>query len=113
MDERILDATFGLATFTDRTAQLPDWAYDLHRDRLEKLLLHPKYGLYSDPKREDDIALAFPIHGVRGKGMERGVSRSTTASLLRRCVLSRHARRIGADAWASWETKDLPNEDKP
>ena len=62
------DATFGLATFSDRNAGVPYWAYDLHRTRLEKLLLHPNYGLYSDPKRDDDIALVFPFMVYEAKG---------------------------------------------
>lgn len=68
MEERIPDNTFGLATFTDRNAALPNWVSELHRDRLERLLLHPKYGLYSDPKREHKPALAFPFLVYEAKG---------------------------------------------
>jgi hypothetical protein len=68
LEEHIPDATFGLATFEDRDAELPNWTYDLHRGRLERLLLHPKYGLYSDPKREDGIAIAFPFMVYEAKG---------------------------------------------
>jgi hypothetical protein len=68
LKERVPDATFGLATFTDREATEPHWTNDLHRDRLERLLLHPKYGLNSDPKREDYIGLAFPFMVYESKG---------------------------------------------
>lgn len=67
MVSRIPDATFGLATFSDRDAVLPVWAPELHRERLEKLVLHPKYGLVSDPKILD-IGLVFLFMVYEAKG---------------------------------------------
>jgi hypothetical protein len=64
----IPDATFGLATFSDHNSASSCWAYNLHRDRLEKLLLHPNYRVCSDPKLEDHIALAFPFMVYEAKG---------------------------------------------
>jgi len=64
---RTPDATFGLAMFTDRDAKLPVWAEELHADRLEQLLTHPKYGLFSDPRR-DKTELAFPFMVYEAKG---------------------------------------------
>ena len=64
---RTPDATFGLTTFTDSDAASPAWTSDLHDDRLEQLLTHPKYGLYSDPKR-DKIEIAFPFMVYEAKG---------------------------------------------
>ena len=57
---RIPDATFGLATTTDRDASSPTWLSELQRDRLERLMQHPKYGLISDPRRLD-MHLSFPF----------------------------------------------------
>lgn len=66
--ERIPDAVFGMATFTDNDADLPYWIYELDRTRLEKVLLHPKYGLAADPKRDDNIGMAFPFMVYEAKG---------------------------------------------
>jgi len=67
MVSRTPDATFGLATFSDGDAMLPAWTSELHRERLERLMLHPKYGLISDPKRLD-IGLSFPFMVYEAKG---------------------------------------------
>lgn len=64
---RIPDATFGLATTTDRDAILPTWISELQSDRLGNLMLHPKYGLISDPRRLD-IDLSFPFMVYEAKG---------------------------------------------
>ena len=64
---RTPDATFGLATFSDEDAVLPEWVTELHRDRLERLMLHPKYGLISDPKGID-VQLSFPFMVYEAKG---------------------------------------------
>jgi len=65
--KRTPDATFGLATFTDQDAYLPTWSEDLHSDRLQHLLLHPKYGLFSDPGRiETDLAFPFMVYEAKG-----------------------------------------------
>lgn len=67
MVDRIPDATFGLATFTDREADLPGWASELQSERLTRLMFHPNYGLISDPKREGD-GLCFPFMVYEAKG---------------------------------------------
>jgi hypothetical protein len=65
--KRTPDATFGLATYTDRNATSECWAHDLHRKRLERLLLHPKYGLCADPKKgESDLAFPFMVYEAKG-----------------------------------------------
>jgi hypothetical protein len=68
--KRTPDATFGLSTFTDRDAQSPlqtVWTYDLNADRLKQLLYHPKYGLFSDPKRvETDLVFPFMVYEAKG-----------------------------------------------
>lgn len=64
---RTPDATFGLATFSDQDAHDPLWNHDLHRDRLERLMLHPKYGLVSDPKITS-TSLSFPFMVYEAKG---------------------------------------------
>ncbi|KIX09219.1 uncharacterized protein Z518_00298 [Rhinocladiella mackenziei CBS 650.93] len=53
----------GTSTFAD----LPTWTPDLHSDRLERLMFHPKYGLISDP-RIPDIDLSFPFMVYEAKG---------------------------------------------
>jgi hypothetical protein len=68
LNERIPDAVFGMATFTDNNADLPCWTYDLDRTRLEQLMLHPNYGMAADPKRDDSIGLAFPFMVYEAKG---------------------------------------------
>jgi hypothetical protein len=64
---RTPDVTFGLTTFSDQDAVLPAWASELHLDRLERLMLHPKYGLISDPQRLE-IELCFPFMVYEAKG---------------------------------------------
>lgn len=54
--QRTPDATFGLATFSERDANNPIWAYELMRGRLDKLLLHRKCGLLADP--------CVPVRGI-------------------------------------------------
>jgi hypothetical protein len=63
--KRIPDATFGLATFSDRT--LPVCVEQLQRDSLEKLLLHPKCGLLADPAwGGTDLAFPFAVYEAKG-----------------------------------------------
>lgn len=64
---RIPDATFGLATTTDRDARSPTWTSELQSDRLDRLMQHPKYGLISDPRRLD-LGLSFPFMVYEAKG---------------------------------------------
>ena len=64
---RTPDATFGLATFTDQEATLPLWRSELLFNCLERLMLHPKYGLISDPRRLD-AELSFPFMVYEAKG---------------------------------------------
>jgi hypothetical protein len=67
--KRIPDATFGLATFSDRDFNRPVWADELRRERLEMLLLHHKYGLPSDPKwGETDLVFPFAVYEAKGWG---------------------------------------------
>lgn len=65
--KRTPDATFGLATFTESDSELPQWTSELLWERLEQLMLHPKYGLVTDPSRMD-ISLAFPFMVYEAKG---------------------------------------------
>jgi len=64
---RTPDATFGLATFSERDVEDPPWTHELLQDRLEKLLLHRKCGLLSDPKW-GDTNLIFPFAVYEAKG---------------------------------------------
>ncbi len=65
--KRTPDATFGLATFSERESNLPVWADELRRDRLEKLLLHRKCGLLVDPKwGETDLVFPFAVYEAKG-----------------------------------------------
>jgi hypothetical protein len=65
--KRTPDATFGLSTFTDQDGESPAWAYDLHSERLDRLLHHPNFGLYSDPKRcETDLVFPFMVYEAKG-----------------------------------------------
>jgi hypothetical protein len=64
---RIPDATFGLATFSDSTSDSPFQADELSRDRLERLLLHRKCGLLCDPKwGETDLVFPFAVYEAKG-----------------------------------------------
>jgi len=64
---RIPDATFGLATFSDSTSGSPVQTDELSRERLEKLLLHSKCGLLSDPKwGETDLVFPFAVYEAKG-----------------------------------------------
>lgn len=81
MVSRTPDATFGLATFSDGDADLPVWSSDLHIDRLEQLILHPKYGLISDPKRlETDLAFPFMVYEAKGWNGDCRVARRQACS---------------------------------
>lgn len=43
------------------------WTYELHQDRLQKLLLHPKCGLLSDPKWGScDLIFPFAVYEAKG-----------------------------------------------
>ncbi|KAH0562322.1 hypothetical protein GP486_002987 [Trichoglossum hirsutum] len=65
--KRTPDATFGLATFSERESDLQVWADELRRDRLEKLLLHHKCGLLVDPKwGETDLVFPFAVYEAKG-----------------------------------------------
>jgi hypothetical protein len=65
--ERTPDATFGLKTFSERESDLPVWADELRRDRLDKLLLHRKCGLLADPKwGENDLVFPFAVYEAKG-----------------------------------------------
>src|SRR5579862_169555 len=65
--KRTPDATFGLTTFSERESDLTVWADELHRDRLEKLLLHRKCGLLVDPKwGETDLVFPFAVYEAKG-----------------------------------------------
>lgn len=65
--KRTPDATFGLATYLDRHAESPCWTRDLHRQQLERLMLHPKYGLCADPKTgESELAFPFMVYEAKG-----------------------------------------------
>jgi hypothetical protein len=64
---RIPDATFGLATFSDCTSDSPFCAGELSWERLEKLLLHRKCGLLADPKwGETDLVFPFAAYEAKG-----------------------------------------------
>jgi hypothetical protein len=64
---RIPDATFGLATFSDSTRNSDVQVDELDRERLERLLLHPKCGLLGGPKwRETDLVFPFAVHEAKG-----------------------------------------------
>lgn len=65
--KRIPDATFGLASFTEGDADLESWTPDLLWNRLEQLMSHPKYGLFSDPNRLGSD-LIFPFMAYEAKG---------------------------------------------
>ncbi|KAI9770996.1 MAG: hypothetical protein M1840_002700 [Geoglossum simile] len=65
--KRTLDATFGLTTFPECEPNLPAWASELRRDRLEKLLLHRKCGLLVDPKwGETNLVFPFAVYEAKG-----------------------------------------------
>ena len=69
---RIPDATFGLATFSDDRPWGRDGGSQVQRDelsqeRLERLLLHRKCGLLSDPKW-GATDLVFPFAAYEAKG---------------------------------------------
>lgn len=67
--KRTPDATFGLATFTEGDTGLPPWTSDLLWDRLERLTLHPKYGLIVDPSRtETHLIFPFMVYEAKGWG---------------------------------------------
>jgi hypothetical protein len=61
------DATLGLATFQERDVENPVRASELLRGRLEKLLLHRKCGLLTDPKWGETNP-AFPFAAYEAKG---------------------------------------------
>jgi hypothetical protein len=64
---RIPDATFGLATFSDSTSGSPVQQDELSRERLERLLLHRKCGLLGDPKwGETDLVFPFAVYEAKG-----------------------------------------------
>jgi len=64
---RIPDATFGLATFSDQTSGSAVQTDELTRERLERLLLHPKCGLIGDPKwGETDLVFPFAVYEAKG-----------------------------------------------
>jgi hypothetical protein len=64
---RIPDATFGLATFSDSTSGSPVQTDELSRERLERLLLHWKCGLLGDPKwGETDLVFPFAVYEAKG-----------------------------------------------
>ena len=64
---RIPDATFGLSTFANSASDSPVWVDELNRERLERLLLHPKCGLLADPKwGETDLVFPFAVHEAKG-----------------------------------------------
>jgi hypothetical protein len=63
--KRIPDATFGLATFSDYSS--PVYVDELQRDSLERLLLHPKCGLLTDPAwGGTDLAFPFAVYEAKG-----------------------------------------------
>ncbi|KAH0534170.1 hypothetical protein FGG08_007239 [Glutinoglossum americanum] len=65
--KRTPDAVFGLTTFSKRESDLPVWADELRRDRLEKLLLYRKCGLLVDPKwGETDLVFPFAVYEAKG-----------------------------------------------
>jgi hypothetical protein len=64
---RIPDATFGFSTFSDSKVDSPFQTAELSRDRLERLLLHPKCGLLGDPKwGETDLVFPFAVYEAKG-----------------------------------------------
>jgi hypothetical protein len=64
---RIPDTTFGLATFSHSTSGSLVQIDELSRERLERLLLHPKCGLLGDPKwGETDLAFPFAVYKAKG-----------------------------------------------
>lgn len=66
---RIPDATFGLATFSDSTKGLGSSVKtdELSRERLDRLLLHRKCGLLGDPKwGETDLVFPFAVYEAKG-----------------------------------------------
>lgn len=65
--QRTPDATFGLATFSSAKQTRSIYADELRRDRLEKLLLHRKCGLISDPDwGEIDLVFPFAVYEAKG-----------------------------------------------
>ena len=67
MVNRIPDATFGLATFSDSTSVSSVQIEELSRERLERLLLHRKCGLLGDPKwGESDLVFPFAVYEAKG-----------------------------------------------
>ena len=65
--KRIPDATFGLATFSDCDSNHQFWADELRLEHMEKLLLHHKCGLISDPKwGETDLVYPFAVYEAKG-----------------------------------------------
>lgn len=65
--KRIPDATFGLATFSGQNVLFPQFAPELCHDRLQKLMLHRKCGLLTDPKW-GETDLVFPFMAYEAKG---------------------------------------------
>lgn len=64
---RIPDATFGLATFSDSTRGSSVQTDELSRERLERLLFHRKCGLLGDPKwGESDLVFPFAVYEAKG-----------------------------------------------
>jgi len=65
--KRIPDATFGLAPFSSGERTRSIYADELRQDRLEKLLLHRKCGLISDPNwGEIDLVFPFAVYEAKG-----------------------------------------------
>jgi hypothetical protein len=65
--QRTPDATLGLATFLESDVENPIWASELLQGRLEKLLLHRKCGLLTDPKwGETNLAFPFAVYEAKG-----------------------------------------------
>ncbi len=64
--QRVPDASFGLATFSDIEYGL-ECRDELRKTGLQKLLLHPKYGLLADPKwGETDLVFPFMVYEAKG-----------------------------------------------
>lgn len=65
--KRTPNATFGLATFSELDVNLDFWSDELRRDRLERLMLHPKCGLLPDPKwGKADLVFPFAVYEAKG-----------------------------------------------
>lgn len=65
--DRRPDATFGLAPFSSGEQIRSIYTEELRKDRLEKLLLHPKCGLISDPNwGEIDLVFPFAVYEAKG-----------------------------------------------